>query len=201
MASRFLNVKRPGTCVTCRAAIAVDDRAYWDAARKTLECALCCPEALDVDQAGASARREGQRRATNREQRIRDAHPRLGGLIHALTEPPQTVKAWTKGATGEELLGVRLGALRETGAVVLHDRRIPGTRANIDHIVVVPSGVWIIDAKRYKGLVASRDVGSLFRPDVRLYVGSRDRSSLVAGMARQVQSAMSSVTRSWSSRR
>ncbi|WP_249934607.1 nuclease-related domain-containing protein [Microbacterium ulmi] len=31
----------------------------------------------------------------------------------------------------------------------MHDRRIRGTRANIDHIVIGPPGVWVIDAKRW----------------------------------------------------
>jgi len=39
---------------------------------------------------------------------------------------------------------------------ILHDRRIPGSRANIDHIVVAPSGVWIIDAKRYSDQLVQR---------------------------------------------
>jgi hypothetical protein len=33
---------------------------------------------------------------------------------------------------------------------VLHDRRIPGSRANIDHIAIAATGVWVIDSKRYK---------------------------------------------------
>lgn len=31
----------------------------------------------------------------------------------------------------------------------LHDRRVPGTRANIDHIAVSSSGGSVIDAKKY----------------------------------------------------
>jgi hypothetical protein len=43
--------------------------------------------------------------------------------------------------------------------LVLHDRAIPGTRSNIDHIAVVPSGVWVIDTKQYRGRVQRRDRG------------------------------------------
>jgi len=35
--------------------------------------------------------------------------------------------------------------------VALHDRKVPGTRANIDHLVITPWDVWTIDAKRYVG--------------------------------------------------
>jgi Nuclease-related domain len=33
----------------------------------------------------------------------------------------------------------------------LHDRRVSGTRANIDHFVIGPAGVFVIDAKRHQG--------------------------------------------------
>jgi hypothetical protein len=34
---------------------------------------------------------------------------------------------------------------------VLHDLAIPGTQANIDHLVIGPAGVLVIDSKRYRG--------------------------------------------------
>ena len=69
---------------------------------------------------------------------------------------------------------------------MLHDRRRPGTAGNIDHLAVTAAGVWVIDAKRYKGEVAKKDVGGWLSTDVRLFVGRRDCSKLVAGMAKQV---------------
>src|SRR5699024_9308893 len=71
--------------------------------------------------------------------------------------------------------------------VVLHDRRIPGSRANIDHIVVTAGGVWVIDAKRYRGRPALRVEGGLIRPRVeKLMVGRRDCTKLVDGALKQV---------------
>jgi nuclease-like protein len=32
--------------------------------------------------------------------------------------------------------------------------RVSTSRANIDHIAIAPSGVWVIDSKRYKGRVS-----------------------------------------------
>jgi hypothetical protein len=136
--------------------------------------------------AGASARAENERRSRRREERVRSRFPRLGGLVLAVTDDPQTTKAWATGADGEERVGASLDRLTTSGAVVLHDRQMPGSRANIDHIVVAPSGVWVVDAKRYRGKVERRDHGRLFRPDLRLHVGGRDCSKLVAGMAKQV---------------
>ncbi len=69
------------------------------------------------------------------------------------------------------------------GVVLLHDRRIPRSRANIDHIAVAPSGVWVIDAKRYKGKVA---VSRPLFGQPTLTINGRDKSKLVDGLAKQV---------------
>src|SRR6266571_1114104 len=76
---------------------------------------------------------------------------------------------------------------------VLHDRRIPGSRANIDHIVVAPWGVFVIDAKNYKGRVEKRDRGGFFSTDHRLYVGGRDKTALVAGVTKQVEAVRAAL--------
>ncbi|MDQ1741972.1 MAG: hypothetical protein QOE23_311, partial [Pseudonocardiales bacterium] len=51
--------------------------------------------------AGASARREHERRAARRQQRVRDKRPRLGGLILAVTDEPSSTQVWATGAVGE----------------------------------------------------------------------------------------------------
>ena len=72
---------------------------------------------------------------------------------------------------------------------VLHDRRIPGTKANIDHIVVTAGGVFVVDAKRYVDKRPElRIEGGLLRPRVeKLMVGGRDRTKLVDGVLGQVE--------------
>ena len=86
---------------------------------------------VDPGVPGGSARREQQRRQIQREQRIRNRHPRLGGLILAISDEPQSTTAWDVGATGEELLGAGLDRLSDRGVRMLHDRRIPGSKANL----------------------------------------------------------------------
>ncbi len=69
----------------------------------------------------------------------------------------------------------------------MHDRRIPSSRANIDHLAVTPSGVFVIDAKKYRGRPRLKVEGGLLRPRVeKLLVGSRNCTSLVDGVVRQV---------------
>lgn len=146
------------------------------------------PVKLDPGQPGASARREHERRRANREEKIRAAHPRLGGMILRLSPDPQSTTAWATGAVGEEKLGARLNDLASSTVRVLHDRRIPRTRANIDHIVVCPSGVFVIDAKKYQGRPQLRVEGGILRPRVEtLLVGRRNCTRLVDGVLKQVE--------------
>lgn len=145
-------------------------------------------DAVDPGTAGASARREHERRRARREERILAKHPKLGGLILALSDDPQSTTAWDTGALGEERLGQRLNEFASPTLRVLHDRRLPGSRANIDHVAVTPTGVYVIDAKRYVDRRPSLRVeGGILRPRVeRLMFGSRDRTKLVDGVLNQV---------------
>ncbi|WP_243399042.1 nuclease-related domain-containing protein [Cryobacterium zongtaii] len=146
--------------------------------------------------AGASAKREYERRRDRRDSRIRDEHPYLGKLILAVTDEPQSTRAWATGARGEEALGQRLDKLRlsHPGVYVLHDRRIPRTTANIDHIAVSAAGVFVIDAKKYQGRPSLRVEGGLFRPRTEnLMVGSRDCTKQVNGVHKQVDLVRSAL--------
>ncbi|WP_238402412.1 nuclease-related domain-containing protein [Cellulomonas sp. H30R-01] len=142
---------------------------------------------VEIGRAGASAAREFERRAAQREQRVRAAHPRLGGLILALSDDPQSTRAWSSGAAGERVVARSLDTWANERVRVLHDRRIPRTRANIDHIAVAPTGVYVIDAKRYKGRPDLRVQGGILRPrTATLTVGGRDCTKLLTGVQKQV---------------
>jgi len=41
--------------------------------------------------------------------------------------------------------------LERRGWVVLHDLAVPRSQANIDHLVIGPGGVFVIDSKQYRG--------------------------------------------------
>ncbi len=99
---------------------------------------------------------------------------------------------------GERKLGAALDALAGSGVVAIHDRLLPGTAANIDHVVVAPAGVWVIDAKNHEGRVARKDVGGLLGTDVRLYVGQRDRTMLVPAIWKQVAVVRAALGAEWS---
>jgi hypothetical protein len=137
---------------------------------------------FDLGDAGGGARREAGRRRAKREAKTREEHPHIGGLLLKLQDAPQGETAWESGAIGEEAVASHL-ARTCPGVVVLHDRRMPQSRANIDHLAIAPSGVLVIDAKRYKGKI---EVRKPFVGDAKLVIAGRDKTKLVEGLKRQV---------------
>src|SRR5215218_2579697 len=73
----------------------------------------------------------------------------LGWLLRFRTSP-DTV-AWRRGAAGEWRTARLLAPLERQGWAVLHDLAIPGSTANIDHLVIGPGGVFVIDSKQNRG--------------------------------------------------
>src|SRR5690242_2107300 len=146
--SRYLTLRRGDCCAACGYALVVGDHAYWDADRKVVECLACRPETA---RPGASADRIARGKTERRHQSVREHHPHIGGLLLRWQETPQQEKAWASGAIGERVVGGTLDKLATRGSLfVIHDRRVPGSSANIDHIVVTHSGIWVIDAKRHQ---------------------------------------------------
>ena len=198
-----MRLRYAGRCRLCGIELPAKVEAIYERTTKTVRCLVCTTdatelvapttepetnEAVDVGTPGASARREFERRQSRREERIRSKHPKLGGLILALSDDPQSTKSWDVGAVGEERVGARLNEMASESLLVLHDRGIPGSRANIDHIAVTATGVYVIDPKRYTGRPSLKIEGGLFRPRVeKLLVGTRDRTKLVDGVLKQLE--------------
>src|SRR3954452_23069156 len=141
---------------------------------------------VDPGVAGGSARHRYERLHDQREARITE---RFGTgwrarIVRAVTVEPESTRAWAIGAAGEEKLAAELAKV--PGLHVLNDRRVPGTRGNIDHIVIAPAGVFVVDAKHLAGRIELRDKGGLFRRDLHLYVGGRDQSKLARAMGWQI---------------
>lgn len=82
-----------------------------------------------------------------------------------------------KGVIGE--LGVAKDIeylAQEYGLKVLHDLSMPGTKANIDHVIVSSKVVYVIDAKNYTGIVKVAPNKAGVKT---LRVGGRDQSAIV----------------------
>lgn len=84
------------------------------------------------------------------------------------------------------MLSVHLHSELGHRAVVLDHRKVPGTKVQIDHIVIAPSGVWVVDGNEFDGRVERRDIGGWFKVDERLFVAGKDRTGMVDNIDRQV---------------
>lgn len=159
---------------------------HSEAGRSAVERGEAGRPTVERGEAGRSAAAEGARRRARRERQVREAHPHLGGLLLALSEEPQQIAAWDQGAKGERALGSLLDRVAEArpDIHVLHDRSIPRSRANIDHLAVTPGGVFVIDAKAHRGKLELRQ--GLFERTPRLVVAGRNQTALVDAMAKQV---------------
>ncbi len=197
-----MRLRFAGACRVCGVDIPAKTAAVYERSTKTVRCLVhdapetvpVADEPLDVGTPGASARREFDRRRAGRERRLRAKHPMIGGFLHAVSDEPQSTESWNTGALGEERLGKTLNELASDRLRVLHDRRIPGSRANIDHLAVTPSGVFVIDAKRYAGRPQLKVEGGVLRPRTeKLVVGSRDCTKLVDGVLKQVDVVRAAV--------
>jgi hypothetical protein len=62
-------------------------------------------------------------------------------------------RAWWRGARGERRTARDLRKLVRAGWTVLHDLAIPGSRANGDHLLIGPPGVFLIDSKAWHGTI------------------------------------------------
>jgi hypothetical protein len=151
---------------------------------------------LDVGIAGASARRMEARERRRRETRQSGKGPavRVLELLRGGSAEERRIRArekrWAVGATGEEMLAESLGR-RCPKVFFLHDRRLPGGRANIDHIAVAPTGIYVIDAKRYRGKI---EVRKRRRGVSELRIAGRNRTKLISGMRRQVEGVQGLLT-------
>jgi Nuclease-related domain len=76
--------------------------------------------------------------------------------------PSPDAIAWRRGAAGERRTAALLKPLERHGWAVLHDLAVPGSQANIDHLVIGPGGVFAIDSKQYRGRLRLDPSGRLW---------------------------------------
>jgi hypothetical protein len=79
-------------------------------------------------------------------------------------------QTWSIGASGEETTAQHLSLLSNSYRVI-HDVVLPGMRGNIDHIVLGPNGIFVIETKNHRGFIScqgdawtQRKIGQLGTP-------------------------------------
>lgn len=209
VSGRTISLRWESSCALCGEILPARTKAVWDAETMSATCLTCGTgggkTVISVENSlpplptepprpvppthsgtpGASARRTYQRRHERYEQKV-SRFGILAPVVKVIDPEPQSTVAWATGAIGEERLGLALANGLGGAATILSDCAAPNSQKNIDFVVIARSGVWVIDAKRYNGLIQVRDVGGWFRTDERLFIGGRDRTKAVDGLSWQV---------------
>lgn len=82
------------------------------------------------------------------------AAERVARLKRQLDQAERATKSWDADAVGERIVADRLSRLIPHGWYVLHDVHWPGRpKANLDHVLVGPGGIVVVDAKNWTGEV------------------------------------------------
>lgn len=200
MALKQMALRYAGVCRVCSVELPERTNAVYDTEAKNVLCLTCRdrdrpaeplgflppPQPIDHSVAGAGPQAEYERRVAKRQREIDDIGGWRAKLVRAFDSEPQSTSSWAQGAEGERRLAAALEAGLDRSAVVLHSRKLPNTRGDIDHVVIAASGIWVIDSKNYAGKPELRDVGGWRTPEWRLYVNGRNQTKLVDNFDWQV---------------
>ena len=163
-----------GTCIGCGMVIEKKTAGWYNGVERIVRCTTCgkpsevaespVVEDLTPERSPVSNLREDPVSGSSM---LREAQSRND-------------QNYLKGATGEYLTGVKFKADLHDGIVVLSDRFVPGSLSNVDHIVVAPSGVWVVETKNWHGKIRYKE--SVFKGTKRLMVGEYDRTTKIDAM-------------------
>lgn len=87
-------------------------------------------------------------------EQARLAAEKVARLKRRLDQAERSTPAWDAGAVGGHVVAEKLSELVPRGWYVLHDVHWPGRpKAHLDHVLVGPGGVVVVDAKNWTGEV------------------------------------------------
>jgi Nuclease-related domain len=130
-----------------------------------------------------------EKRSANRNREERRVATKAGGsaLDEATLKRRQAAKLldaadkYERGAEGEQITATFMETLGPNYTAI-HDLGIPGSRANVDHVVVGPTGIFVVDSKNHSGRI-SYNKGTLWsgtNPQSRQLEALRFESEYVA---------------------
>lgn len=91
----------------------------------------------------------------------------IGGTLFALRRKMdqnleaqlREAKMWNRGSEGERVVAEILESNLSDEYHVFNDVKFPGRTANIDHLVIGPSGVFVLNTKNWRGIVGWAEDG------------------------------------------
>ncbi len=117
-----------------------------------------------------------------------------GVFVTLVSSPPAWIEHWQDGAWGEERTGKVLEQLLDEGWQVVHD--LPAKYGNLDHVVVGPGGIFLLDSKRWHGSVSiAGDVATIQRIEDSDLSYRYEKASHLRGQAAEVNERVRLKTR------
>jgi hypothetical protein len=186
----LIKAKRDSTCTVCGDLVLKGRDLFRVVGTNVAVCPPCTAgevaAALDVGTPGGAAARMADGAARHHAEKILAAYPMLGQHLIANARPTANMNAWMRGADGERIVGRKLDIAAADGRiVVLHDRRMPAG-GNIDHLVIGPRRICVVDAKNYKNARVTRD------NDI-LMVAGKTAEHLIDGVRHQRAAVMTAL--------
>lgn len=81
----------------------------------------------------------------------------VGMAVWVWDDPPEYIAKWRRGRDGERRTEKALKKLKSEGWLAFHDRE--GDRGNLDHVLIGPGGVFLLDSKNLAGTINLDDSG------------------------------------------
>lgn len=136
---------------------------------------------VEIARAGASLRREAERRSAAARAAVLARHPILWRLLTP-GAAGRAAAAFDLGATGEQRAVARIAAALGDRVPILTNRGLGAgfRRGDLDLLVITTAAVWILDVKHYPGA----DI-AVHRRRGTLTVRGTDRGTFLIGLGRQ----------------
>lgn len=99
-------------------------------------------------------------------------------------------RTWRRGYEGERVVGELLETDLPDKFLVFNDLHFPGLKANIDHIVIGPTGVFVLDTKNWRGVVEWDEDGK----KILLNGGEQDVVRTIKAVALDVHDKLETLT-------
>ena len=109
------------------------------------------PDYDEVARVSDPRRDQVERRSEARRQKVLREHPETGEFLLAMSDEPTAESAFDHGTPWQRWVAELLREEFPKGVFLFHRRRGPGRHDDIDVVAVLPSGVWIVDIRRYEG--------------------------------------------------
>ncbi len=181
-----IRAKRESVCEICKSVFKVGEDIFWSRSRSVIRCTKCFEGAQDQDvvsigKAGSSAQSEFEKRNNARRERVLKNYPKTGKFALKIIKAANSTTSWEKGAKAEREVGELINSFAlKHGFKAMHDRAVPGSKTNIDHIIVRKTGIFVVDTKNYEGKIrVKKEISRGGKEVENLYINEYKKNDLV----------------------